>query len=53
MVLIGWALGKDFDINFEIFHVVLLLLSILVVGNFLRDGESTWLEGILLVVSGS
>lgn len=28
-------------------------MSILVVGNFLRDGESTWLEGILLVVSRS
>lgn len=39
------------DLNFEIFMIVLLVLSILVVGNFLRDGESNWLEGALLVVS--
>lgn len=39
------------DLNFEIFMVCLLVLSILVVGNFLRDGESNWLEGALLVVS--
>lgn len=39
------------DLNFEIFTVVLLVLSILVVGNFLRDGSSNYLEGALLVVS--
>lgn len=38
------------DLNFEIFMIVLLVLSILVVGNFLRDGESNYLEGSLLVV---
>jgi hypothetical protein len=31
--------------------IVLLVLSIVVVGNFLRDGESNALEGGLLVVS--
>lgn len=50
VVLIGWALGKPMDLNFEIFMIGLLVLSILVVGNFLRDGESNWLEGALLVI---
>lgn len=50
VVIIGWAIGKPMDLNFEIFMIALLLLSILVVGNFLRDGESNWLEGALLVV---
>lgn len=50
VVMVGWALGKPMDLNFEIFMIVLLVLSILVVGNFLRDGESNWLEGALLVV---
>ncbi|KAF7547910.1 hypothetical protein G7Z17_g7397 [Cylindrodendrum hubeiense] len=50
VVLIGWAIGKPMDLNFEIFMIALLLLSILVVGNFLRDGESNWLEGALLVI---
>lgn len=51
VVLIAWAIGKPMDLNFEIFMIALLVLSILVVGNFLRDGESNWLEGALLVVS--
>lgn len=38
------------DLNFEIFQVILLVLAILVVGNFLRDGSSDYLEGSLLVV---
>lgn len=48
--MVGWGLGKPMDLNFEIFMIALLVLSILVVGNFLRDGESNWLEGALLVV---
>lgn len=43
-------MGKEMDLNFEIFMVVLLVLSIVVVGNFLRDGESNYLEGSLLGV---
>ncbi|KAK0750071.1 hypothetical protein B0T18DRAFT_437417 [Schizothecium vesticola] len=50
VVLVGWVLGKPMDLHFEIFMIGLLVLSILVVGNFLRDGESNWLEGALLVV---
>jgi Ca2+:H+ antiporter len=50
VVLIGWGLGKSMDLNFEIFMIGLLVMSILVVGNFLRDGESNWLEGALLVI---
>ena len=50
VVLVGWALGKPMDLNFEIFMAVLLVLSILVVGNFLRDKESNYLEGALLVI---
>lgn len=51
VVVVGWGLGKPMDLNFEIFMSVLLILSILVVGNFLRDGKSDYLEGALLVVS--
>lgn len=46
----GWGLGKDLGLNFEIFMIVLVVLAILVVGNFLRDGKSTWLEGGLCVL---
>ncbi|KAK3356566.1 calcium/proton exchanger [Lasiosphaeria hispida] len=50
VVIVGWILGKPIDLNFEILMIGLLVLSILVVGNFLRDGESNWLEGALLVI---
>ncbi|KAH7327387.1 vacuolar H+/Ca2+ exchanger [Rhexocercosporidium sp. MPI-PUGE-AT-0058] len=50
VVIIGWVLDKPMDLNFEIFMIVLLVLSISVVGNFLRDGESNALEGGLLVI---
>ena len=50
VVLVGWALGKPMDLNFEIFMITVLVLSILVVGNFLRDKESNYLEGALLVI---
>ncbi|KAJ5084278.1 hypothetical protein NUU61_008857 [Penicillium alfredii] len=49
-VLVGWGMGKGMSLNFEIFMIVLLVLSILVVGNFLRDGKSNWLEGALCVM---
>jgi Ca2+:H+ antiporter len=38
------------DFNFEIFDAVVLILAILVVGNFLRDGKSNYLEGVLCVL---
>ncbi|KAJ4357574.1 uncharacterized protein N0V89_002150 [Didymosphaeria variabile] len=50
VVIVGWILGKGMDLNFEIFMIVLLVLSIVVVGNFLRDGESNYLEGALLII---
>lgn len=50
VVIVGWGLGKDMDLNFKIFMVVLLVLSILVVGNFLRDRKSNYLEGALCVL---
>jgi Ca2+:H+ antiporter len=50
VVIVGWGLDKDMSLNFEIFMVVLLVLSILVVGNFLRDGKSNYLEGTLCVL---
>ena len=51
VVIVGWILNKPMDLNFEIFIIALLVLSILVIDNFLRDDESNYLEGALLVVS--
>lgn len=49
-VIVAWGLGKSLDLNFQLFNVVVLILAILVVGNFLRDQKSNYLEGSLCVI---
>ena len=50
VVIVGWGLKKNMDLNFEIFNAVVLILAILVVGNFIRDGKSNYLEGSLCIL---
>lgn len=50
VVLVGWGLHKDMDYNFAIFDAVALVLAVLVVGSFLRDGKSNYLEGVLCIM---
>ncbi|KAG4033221.1 hypothetical protein MFRU_005g02340 [Monilinia fructicola] len=50
VVIISWGLDKKLDLNFEMFDIVVLILAILVVGNFLRDQKSNYLEGALCVI---
>lgn len=50
VVLVGWGLNKPMDLNFEVFNIVVLILAILVVGNFLRDQKTNYLEGSLCLI---
>jgi Ca2+:H+ antiporter len=50
VVLVGWGLHIDMDYNFAIFDAVALVLAVLVVGSFLRDGKSNYLEGTLCIM---
>ncbi|KAJ4313901.1 hypothetical protein N0V94_006712 [Neodidymelliopsis sp. IMI 364377] len=50
VVLVGWGLHVDMDYNFAIFDAVALVLAVLVVGSFLRDGKSNYLEGVLCIM---
>jgi len=50
VVIVGWGLHKPMDLNFEVFNIFVLILSIIVVGNFLRDQKSNYLEGSLCVI---
>lgn len=36
--------------NFDIFNAVILILAVIVAGNFLRDGKSNYLEGALCIL---
>lgn len=49
VVLVGWGLDVNMSLDFELFNAVVLILAILVVGGFLRDGKSNYLEGSLCV----
>lgn len=49
VVLVGWGLKINMALDFELFDAVVLILAILVVGGFLRDGKSNYLEGALCV----
>jgi Ca2+:H+ antiporter len=50
VVLVGWVTNKNMDLNFDLFNIIVLILGILVVGNFLRDSKSNYLEGSLCVI---
>jgi len=50
VVIVGWGLGKTMNLNFELFEIIIMILAIVVVGNFLRDQKSNYLEGALCVI---
>lgn len=50
VVIVGWIVDIPMDLNFDLFIIVILILSILVVGNFLKDCRSNYLEGALCVL---
>ena len=49
VVIVGWGMNIPMSLNFEVFNAVVLILAILVVGGFLRDGKSNYLEGVLCI----
>lgn len=49
VVIVGWGLKIPMNMQFEVFDAVSLVLAVLVVGSFLRDRKSNYLEGSLLI----
>ncbi|KAI2466790.1 Sodium/calcium exchanger protein-domain-containing protein [Annulohypoxylon bovei var. microspora] len=50
VVIVGWIAKHPMALEFEIFDIVMLILSIITVGNVLRDQKSDYLEGFLCVI---
>lgn len=50
IVLVGWAAHRPFNLNFEVFMVIVLVFAVLIVGNFIKDRKSNYLEGSLCVI---
>lgn len=50
VVIVAWGLNKNMDLNFDLFTIIVVILAIVVVGNFLKDQKSNYLEGALCVI---
>ncbi len=49
LVFIGLALGRPLTLLFDPFEVVAVVIAATLANQVIRDGESTWLEGVQLL----
>lgn len=48
-VMVSWAFGKPMSLEFIPAELVAILIAVLTVNQVTRDGETNWLEGVLLL----
>jgi len=51
MVLLGWFVSQPLDLFFGVYETVITFLSALIVSHVVADGETNWLEGVMLLMS--
>jgi Ca2+:H+ antiporter len=51
LVFISFAIGHPMQLVFNELEVVSIAVAVFILDNIVHDGESHWLEGVLLVVS--
>ncbi len=51
LVIIGWFIGQPMDLDFNPFELVAVAVSVLIANSISSDGNSNWLEGILLLAT--
>ena len=51
LVMIGWVLGKEMTLYFDIFQTTVLFISVLITNYLIMDGTCNYLEGALLLAS--
>ncbi|KAI9741158.1 MAG: hypothetical protein M1834_002871 [Cirrosporium novae-zelandiae] len=49
LVILGWIMGVNMTLHFELFETVVFFLSVLVVNYLIQDGKSNYLEGAMLL----
>jgi Ca2+:H+ antiporter len=49
LVFVSYAFGKPLDLLFTTFEIAAIVLSVAVVNLIASDGESNWMEGVLLL----
>eukprot|EP00446_Apocalathium_sp_SHHI-4_P040263 CAMPEP_0177353002 /NCGR_PEP_ID=MMETSP0368-20130122/32651_1 /TAXON_ID=447022 ORGANISM="Scrippsiella hangoei-like, Strain SHHI-4" /NCGR_SAMPLE_ID=MMETSP0368 /ASSEMBLY_ACC=CAM_ASM_000363 /LENGTH=420 /DNA_ID=CAMNT_0018815021 /DNA_START=26 /DNA_END=1288 /DNA_ORIENTATION=- len=50
-VLVGWAYGVEMTLDFHSFQLAVLFLSVFMTTTILSNGQSNWLEGVMLIVT--
>ncbi|KAF8820206.1 putative manganese resistance 1 protein [Cardiosporidium cionae] len=50
-VISGWIIGQEMTLAFPVLSALALILSVIVVTGIVQDGESNWLEGVMLVMA--
>ncbi|KAG9010444.1 hypothetical protein FRB94_010407 [Tulasnella sp. JGI-2019a] len=49
IVTLGWMIGKPLTLLFDPFEAVVLFLTVITVNYVVADGQSNWLEGMILM----
>jgi len=51
LVIAGWIIGQPMDLDFNPFELVAVAIAVLIANSVISDGQSNWLEGILLLAT--
>ncbi|XP_078165056.1 vacuolar cation/proton exchanger 2-like [Carex rostrata] len=49
-VVIGWMMGKQMDLNFQLFETATLFITVLVVAFMLQEGTANYFKGLMLIL---
>lgn len=49
-VVIGWIMGREMDLNFQLFETATLFITVIVVAFFLQEGTSNYFKGLMLIL---
>ncbi|CAM8946543.1 unnamed protein product [Rhodiola kirilowii] len=49
-VVIGWMMGREMDLNFQLFETTTLFITVLVVAFLLQEGTSNYFKGLMLIL---
>jgi Ca2+:H+ antiporter len=49
LVFLGVIMGRDMDLIFTPLELIAIVMAVVVARNLIYDGESSWLEGLILV----
>ncbi|KAA3490684.1 vacuolar cation/proton exchanger 3-like isoform X1 [Gossypium australe] len=50
-VVIGWMMGQEMDLNFQLFETATLFITVIVVAFFLQEGTSNYFKGLMLILA--